>query len=163
MQGDKPEDLIRAWNRTRNRLPRAVASTARQFFKESFRNQGFDPGGGVQRWQPRSPKAVRNKGRAILVDSGRLRNSVRIIRADRRRIAVGSTLPYAKAHNFGFRASRRVRIRSHLRQTRRGTHRVKAHNRNARFNIPRRPFVGRSSKLNREIARTVIRQMEKML
>ena len=163
MTGDKPQDLIRGWKRIRNRLPGAVGHTARSFFRKSFRNQGFDSGSGIRQWQKRSANASRNKGRAILIDSGRLRNSIRIIRSDRRRVVVGSTLPYASAHNFGYSQSKRVKIRSHIRRTKRGTHRVKAHSRNANFRLPKRQFIGQSSSLNREINRTIVREMKKIL
>lgn len=87
-----------------------VGNTAKVFFVESFRKQGFDDKS-VEHWKPRKKKTYRTKSgkvvddttRAILVKTGDLRRS--IIRNPANRAAltikISTDLPYAKIHNDG--------------------------------------------------------------
>lgn len=97
-----------AWNlhkvnsrlrRLKKSMPRAISVIMRNHYKGSFRAQGFTDST-LSPWAKRSPD--RSPGRAILVKTGRLRDSIKIKMAIFRRIAVGSTgVDYAKYHNRG--------------------------------------------------------------
>lgn len=85
-----------------------MGTDAKNHFVKSFRNQGFEDQT-IQRWQSRkrtsyrtrSGRVVDDTNRAILVKSGDLRRSVRIISKGYRSIVLGSDLPYAQIHNDG--------------------------------------------------------------
>lgn len=88
------------FNRLLTRMPRLIGTEAVNFSKKRFREQswvdhGSDP------WKKRKPGAVRNKGRGLLVDSGKLRNSIRITKSGRNFVTIGSSVPYAEIHNKG--------------------------------------------------------------
>jgi phage gpG-like protein len=89
---------INVLKKANSRLPRIIAVTSKEFFRDSFRNQGFT-NRTLVRWQERKPNP-RNRGRAILVQSGRL-SKLRILRSDWRIIEIGTLLPYGKYHNQG--------------------------------------------------------------
>lgn len=87
-----------------------VGNTAKVFFVESFRKQGFDDKN-VQKWKPRkrttyktkSGKVVDDTTRAILVKTGDLRRSIIRNPANRAALSIkiSTDLPYAKVHNDG--------------------------------------------------------------
>jgi phage gpG-like protein len=115
-----------------------MGTDAKNHFVKSFRNQGFEDDS-IQRWQPRKNEIsggiarVRRKSlgsRAILVKTGDLRRSVRVISKSYRSIVVGSDLPYAQIHNDGLYGKAF------------GKH---------RFKMPKRQFIGHSNKLIRQL------------
>lgn len=115
-----------------------MGTDAKNHFVKSFRNQGFEDDS-IQRWQPRKNEIsggiarVRRKSlgsRAILVKTGDLRRSVRVISKSYRSIVVGSDLPYAQIHNDGLYGNAF------------GKH---------RFKMPKRQFIGHSNKLIRQL------------
>ena len=158
--------------RTLSRLPVLAAQDAVNFFQDSFRRQAWI-GDTTEPWPARkSDKTRRDAGRAILVKSGRLKRSVRKIKADWDAVIVGTSLPYAKAHNEGL--NEQVQVKTHVRKvssrntrvstggrrsqrTSTGIAFVSGHNRKMR--MPRRQFLGESQWLNRKIERTIIRQL----
>ena len=87
-----------------------VGNTAKVFFVESFRKQGFDDKN-VQKWKPRkrttyktkSGKVVDDTTRATLVKSGDLRRSIIRNPANRAALSIkiSTDLVYAKVHNDG--------------------------------------------------------------
>lgn len=112
-------------------LPRVLATEGVNFSKESFQKQGWT-NNSFERWKKRKSGQKRNKGRAILVDSGDLRRSVRILSTSIGKATYGSTLKYAPVHNAGLRAGRG-----------RG------------FQMTKRQFVGQSAKLDRKFQRRI--------
>lgn len=140
-------------------LPVQLGNEAVNWFKGNFRRQGW-PGNGLQPWKPRKANARRNAGRGILINSGRLSRSPRIINTAALRVDVGTDVPYAKAHNEGFTGV--VTVKAHRRTTfgqvkvstgkankpyttkrmATGSGEVKAHSR--RMNLPQRKFMGNS-------------------
>src|SRR5690606_29403582 len=92
------------------RLPRMVGTEAMKFFKESFDRQGWVDEG-FERWAPRQAKAKRNKGRHLLVDTGRLKKSIRVIKAVPGLVVVGTDVPYAQIHNDGGTVNKTVTVR----------------------------------------------------
>jgi phage gpG-like protein len=110
-----------------------MGTDAKNHFVKSFRNQGFEDQT-IQRWQPRkrtsyrtsNGRVVDDTNRAILVKSGDLRRSVRVISKRYHSITLGSDLPYAQIHNDGLMG--------------------KAYGKYP-FKMPKRQFIGHSRKL----------------
>lgn len=163
-------------------LPYKVGVLMVAFSKDRFKQQNWLDSY-PEKWVPRSKKAKRNKGRALLVDKGALWRSVRIISTTPGSVTIGSDLPYAKAHNDGFRGT--VTVRAHTRE-RFGkskvyslTERTKKGNRKSstvtfktgdstvmehtrRMNIKRRRFMGESRYLNAQISRLITAEINKV-
>lgn len=87
-----------------------VGNTAKVFFVDSFRKQGWDDKA-VEKWKPREKKTYKTKSgktvddttRAILVKTGDLRRSIIRDPANRAALSIKihSDLDYAKIHNDG--------------------------------------------------------------
>ena len=152
------------------------------FFKDSFRRQGF-LGDTLEPWKPRKTntkwgKTPRNKGRAILIDTGRLRRSIRLISASNLTATIGTDVPYARAHNEGSRlgliqsvkaftrkknTTATIGTSSRTRRVQTGTINVKAHTRRINQNIPRRQFMGQSQYLSKQLNRRLTAELMKAL
>lgn len=124
-----------------------VGNTAKNFFVENFRKQGFDDKT-VQRWKPRKRTTYRTKSgrivndttRAILVKTGDLRRS--IIRVPNRAamsVKIQTDLIYAKVHNDGLRAGR-----------------------GKGFIMPKRQFIGDSYNLNDKVKAVIVKRLDKV-
>lgn len=93
-------------NKLTSGMPRVVGQLAVNFFKDNFRRQAFS---GERPWparkEPSYPLAKfgrkQKKKRALLVKSGALRRSIRVIDLGANYVVVGTTLPYAALHNQG--------------------------------------------------------------
>lgn len=157
-------------------LPRKAAQFAVNFSKQRFRDQAWVDNG-TEPWKKRKPgwktESRKRQGRAVLVDTGRLRRSIRVIYVDEYRAVIGTDVPYARAHNDGFRGRVTQNVRTHMRQAKgggkkgrdekgrylkatpktAGTIRVSAYTRNIRQNIPRRRFIGTSAILDKQLTR----------
>lgn len=134
-----------------------IGEEAINFAKDNFRRQGFKDAI-LMKWRRRKSGAPRNQGRAILVDTGQLKRSIRITRISPggNRIYIGSNVKYAQIHNEGGRVSGTASVRSHYRRTRSGARaRVRAHSRNVNFRMPKRQFIGPSRELNKGIRRMI--------
>lgn len=139
----------------RRKLPVQVSAIAAGEFKENFEWQGYRGDRGFQAWAYRK-YSRKNIGRAILIKTGRLKRSIRPAATfDYARVV--SNVPYAQAHNEGFKGV--VSVPSHRRKSRKGkTYRVKAFRR--RLNIPARPFMITTQPLLNEIEKHVFTQLE---
>ena len=136
--GDSLQKKIKGLKGLKNTLPILIGNEAKNFFQGSFRNQGFTDDD-LQKWQRR--KSRRNdKGRAILVDTGDLRNSIRVRIATFNKIVITSDLPYSAVHNYGKRAGR-----------------------GKGFKMLQRQFMGKSVKLNGIIEKLIKKQINKVL
>lgn len=89
--------IRRKWEILKREAPKEVARTMLAFYKESFRVQGWR-GNGFQKWKQRKKP---DPGRAILIQSGALRRSIRIRKATWTQVKINSNLPYADIHNRG--------------------------------------------------------------
>lgn len=132
-------------------IPQLVATEAVNFSKARFVQQNWIDTN-TEPWRKRrtsrSSKA-RNSG-AILVDSGRLKRSIKKILVSSSIVVIGTDVPYAQANNDGYRGS--VAVKAHKRKSMLGkTYDVKSHNK--KVNIPKRRFVGQSAVLNNRIER----------
>lgn len=97
-----------------------MGNEALNHFKDSFPNQGFT-NESTEKWKPRKRPDRKRPGRAILIDTGRLRRSLRYYRAKKYTAGIASNVPYANRHNEGLAG------------------------------MPQRQFVGYSGKLNRRL------------
>jgi phage gpG-like protein len=126
------------------RAPRQVGEMAVREFVGNFKRQSFQNEAGVEipwsnrkvrRYKRRSgKKATRlrltaagrdDRGRALLVKSGKLRRSIRVDNTDQDSATISSDSEYAQAHNEGHQYSNRT--------------------------LPQRQFMGASKRLNDEV------------
>lgn len=158
----------------------AAGAEVVKFSNSNFRKQGFQTGSGIVIWT----RKTKSKGRYILIKSGRLRRSIRVLRTTKNSVIVGTDVPYAKAHNEGFRG--RVNVKAHTRnkygkkkvgtgvystKTKRerkrtvtsvsGSTQVRGHTRTMR--IPKNQFLGRSDVLIRNVKRVATAEFIKAL
>lgn len=160
--------------------PMKIGEVVVLFSNQRFREQMWVDRGS-EPWKARKPNAARNRGRNLLVDSGRLRRSVRITRTTSDEVTVGTDVPYARVHNDGFRGT--VNVRAHTRKryskskekyttrtgsersrtvmTQSGSYDVSAHTR--RINMPRRRFLGESAAQTRQITRVLAAEITRAL
>jgi phage gpG-like protein len=88
------------FHKVRKQLPGVLGTIAANYFKDSFRREGWRDRS-LKYWPRRRKNFRKDNGRAILVKSARLRNSIRIEQAVFARTVVGTSVPYADAHNSG--------------------------------------------------------------
>jgi phage gpG-like protein len=107
-----------------------IGNSAKSFFVENFRKQGFDDKN-VERWQPRK-KADKRAGRAILVKTGDLRRSIIRNPANRAALSIkiSTDLVYAARHNNGLKG------------------------------MPKRQFMGDSYNLNERIKKIIVKRLD---
>lgn len=183
------QQIVQAWQR----LPNGIATVAVNFFKERFRAQNW-VGTNTEPWRRRRKTKKgwewggrkERKGRAILVDTGRLRRSIRKVSATESSVVIATDVPYAKMHNEGFRGVITQQVKAHQRKkttfgiTGRKALKtrtkitygrvdtgdrlaVKAHQRKINMNLPRRQFIGESPYLSRQIERYATAEIMKAL
>ena len=119
-----------------------MGKTAKTFFVDNFRKQGFDDKN-VQKWKPRKDKSGKSIGRAILVKSGDLRRSIRVETISTRNlyVKIASDLPYSKIHNDGGNGL--------------------AYGKTP-FKMPKREFIGNSYNLNEKVKKVIITDLNKV-
>lgn len=157
-------------------VPRAMGTASVNFFKDNFKRQGFS---GEKAWLKRKDSDFlpqKKKASGILIRSGSLRRSIRIIERNSDSVRVGSTLPYAKIHNEGGTIIQRPTWRqrmyfSHISDElrKKGNHR--AANKWAAMSIakrltikiPQRKFIGESPRLEAHIKYVLERELFKSL
>ena len=162
--------------------PGMLGNMAVNFFLDRFRYQNW-LGATTEPWRQRRRNKGRNAGRAILIQSARLRRSIRLTKVSGLTAHIGSDVPYARVHNEGFRGTVSVKAHSRNRygkekigtgkfnksgsermktvQRITGTGQVKAHTR--KVNIPRRQFMGNSPVLNKQLQRKLMAELMKGL
>ena len=157
-------------------LPRMVGTEAVNFSKERFLQQNWYDTAPIP-WPLRRHLRRGGKKRqqgAVLVDSGRLKRSIRIVSVSGTAVIIGTDVPYAQMHNDGFKGKENVkayrqRVKAHRRKitvkTKKGgtkkkvvqvkahTRTIAAHQRNV--DMPRRRFLGESAELNRRIEKLI--------
>ncbi len=157
------------------RLPAIAGNVAVNFALDNFKRQGF-LGDTIQPWRPRKDpnkwkQSPKRNSRAILVDTGTLRRSIRIISTTFDEVIVGSDVPYAQAHNEGFKGEVTQNVKSFTRKVntvatmgskgkkpikvQTGSQTVKAFTRKIKQNIPARPFLADSQYLQAQLQRTI--------
>ena len=109
------------------------------------------------------PKKWRKKSGSLMVQSSRLKNSIRTISTTRNSVTIGTDVPYAQIHNEGGTVNQIVNIKAHSRKRKGRTESVKGHQRKRKFKIPQRKFIGESAILMRRIERFVEREIKEIL
>lgn len=168
------------YKRFSGRIPRVLGTIGVNFFKDSFRRQGWLDKK-TERWPKRRPGAKRNEGRAILIDKGRLLNSIILAKANNFSSIIAAQAPYAAAHNDGFKGtvsvkahtsainrkvkvsysnieSRKVTSRAQTLQT--GSRKVRAYSR--KMNLPKRQFMGDSEVMFKKFDVALINAIDKI-
>lgn len=143
--------ILDAVNTAISALPNKIATEAVNFSKERFVQQNWVDTN-TQPWAKRktSRGSSRRSSGAVLVDSGRLKRSIRKIMVSQSVIIIGTDVPYAQAHNDGFRG--RKQVKSYSKRSAKGkVYKVRAHT--VRVNMPRRRFLGESAVLTQRIDR----------
>lgn len=157
-------------------LPRHLGIEAVEFFDSSFKSQGFTDATLVPWRRTKSGKnnLFSRKSEGILIGRGRLRRGTRLRSVVGMRAEVVNNVPYAAAHNEGFKGT--VTVPQHVRRIKtfsydmksgkrkKTGHRdiiVKAHAR--RMNLPRRHFMGNSRQLSDRHKRTILKTIYKAL
>jgi len=171
-------------------IPAKAGVLAVNFSKDRFREQAWVDTT-TEPWPKRKAAGWgrrERRGRAILVDSGRLRRSIRVVMVSGARVVVGVYVPYAKAHNDGFKGTVTQRVAAY-RYSRYGTEKrgtgvysiksrresmkavrvqmgevsVRAHTRTIHQRIPRRRFIGQSAVLDRNLQRMMTAELTKAI
>lgn len=154
------------------KLPNEIAAIAVNFSKERFHDQSWLDET-KERWKPRKKprKGGQKRSQTLLVDTGRLKKSIRKISANANQIVIGTDVPYASIHNYGGTITGTFKVRAHTvkayrrrahTRVRSGrtekikaqtikTHVVAAHLRKVNTRIPQRQFLGDSYTLRRRI------------
>lgn len=120
-------------------LPRIIGNIASNHFQEGFRRGGKQTNKSLPGWKSRKAgrgrKArERSRGRAILVDTGALRNDIDVRRTSANRVVVGTQdVKYAEYHNEGTK------------------------------NLPQREFIGDSDKLDKKVVKRIESAINKSL
>jgi len=154
-------------------LPAKVGAIAVDFYKQSFRRQGYIDKA-YKRWDERKKTDKRRKGRAIMVDTGTLRRSIRVSYKGRDYVVIGSNMPYAKIHNEGGIISHPGTKRTlNFRRDKKGMRfakstatnivaQAKVEGKPYTIKIPQRQFMGASQFLERRIEAIITHDLKKM-
>lgn len=146
-----------------------LGNDALNFFLNSFKKQGWQ-GASFQAWAPR--RNVKNaKGRAILVQSGRLRRSLQLTSVTDGSFTIGTDVPYAQIHNEGGTINKSARQHVlHFKKTKEGTRfsKVKQASFAQKVNIgahsikmPKRQFMGESPILTKQLVKKLTNELMK--
>jgi phage gpG-like protein len=155
-----------------------LGQIAVNFFQDRFRAQAWTDRS-AKKWAKRKnpDKRNRKKNRAILIKSGRLRNSIHVKSSSLHDVVISTPVKYAAVHNFGFRGVQYIRphhrkvngrvLQSNIKTRRTSTRKVqvgrvqvKGHAR--RVNIPQRQFMGNSFVLSRKFDKAIFRRLDKI-
>ncbi len=161
-----------------------IGNTAKNFFVENFRKQGFDDKT-VEKWKARKKKTYRTKSgkvvddttRAILVKTGDLRRSIiRVPNRSALNVKIQTDLPYAKIHNEGgiinkgeqtgkilsFNKKGRFTKQKTEKQRARTSYQQKTTIGAHTIKIPPRPFIGDSYNLNEKVKAVIVKRLDKV-
>lgn len=133
---------LRGLQKIGKKAKRIVGTEAKKHFRKSFREQGFTDTAKTAWEKRKNDRSPRDIGRAILVDSGNLRDSVEILRQTKSTVEVGSKEKYAAIHNEGLEG--------------------KAWGKHP-FKMPKRQFVGNSAKLHKKMIGKLEKELKKAL
>jgi len=143
-------------------LPKVIGNAYVNFALDNFKTESWE---GTP-WPTRKDPERRKDRRALLVKTGALRRSIHY-KLQRRQggtaIIVSSNVPYAEVHNEGQTLNLQVKVKQHDRRTKKGTVKVKAHQRQVTLTMPERRFIGPSKTFERDITNYIIQALNKLL
>ena len=102
-------ELLKAHKKVDRVVPKLLGERARRFFEISFKREGFNDRG-FNKWAKRKNEYPADKkrgtpssyGKKTLSNTGALANSIRVTKANSRKIQISSIgLKYANKHNSG--------------------------------------------------------------
>ena len=149
-------------------LPKVFGNEAVNFFTDSFNKQGWEDRS-LSPWVPRK-KTKKGTGRAILVETGKMRRAIKIGSTGPTRVTIVNDDPKARIHNNGGKIVQQPRSETFQRNRfkkgskkgkfKKGTSAGRGFTFKARtINIPQRKFMGHSYALVqrlREVGKIVI-------
>ena len=166
------------------RLPAKAATVAINFSQDRFLLQNWVDSSRAPWVKRKAEKWGRKarKGRALLVDSGRLRRSIRRTEIGEDYAIIGTDVPYARVHNEGYKGNIKQTVKAHTRKISRkmkvaflnietrktstrtqrlrtGTANVKSYKRTLNVNIPKRQFIGQSALLDRQLEKMITKEL----
>lgn len=131
------KSTLAKFERLQKRLPELIGTKVVNHTKEAFRKGGFTDEvltPWAARKRPNKADKATKRKRALLVDSGNLRKSIRVSKATFREIRVGAYgIDYATYHNQGIKGR-----------------------------LPQRKFLGKSAVLDRKIQALIRAEMKKV-
>lgn len=138
-------------------IPKITGNELVNFALDNLRKQSWQ---GIP-WAKRKPGSVRNEGRALLVDTGAGRRSIRSK-------AVGNQVDlmandYMQAHNEGATIRGNHSVRAHTRVRKGRSQNVRSHQRNANTTLPERRFTGKSTEQTARIEKVIAGRIVKAL
>lgn len=151
-------------NNLHRRLLDEASIRALRFSKERFRQKNWidtTP----QKWKPRQR---RDRG-SLMIRSGRLKRSIRVLNKTATSVTIGTDVPYARIHNEGGTIREKVFVKQHSRKRaprqNRGTGKiqVKAHTQMMNTQVPPRPFIGESRALLNKIEKKMNKLAQNIL
>lgn len=166
---DKLRRLGSELSRLEYSMPTKLGNVAVNFYRDSFRRQGFIKTSAVEKWKEKKQswdrKRSRGKG-SLLVKTGRMRRAIRITGKGRAWVMIGNDTPYAKAHNEGATINQVITITPKMRRffwamfyesgdVRWKYMALKRDPIRRTVNIPQRQFMGLSDFLNRRLEKTM--------
>ena len=166
-----------------NRIPTEVATIAVNFSKERFIDQAWLNTTRKPWAQRKRNRPGKKRSQTLLVDTGRLKRSIRKIHASQNLVIIGTDVPYAEIHNNGGTINKTVTVRQHTVKSHKrkaysrqragrterikaqliNSHSVKTHRRKMNTDIEPRPFIGQSEALNRRIFMHVYYKLNDLL
>jgi phage gpG-like protein len=161
------DKILADFKNLKTRLPKMVGLMAVAFFKDNFRKQGFEDSS-HERWKGRKALDKNPKNRAILIKSGRLRNSIKILKTAPSAVVVGSLLPYSDIHNEGGTIiqqpteKQKAFFWAKFKETGNTIWKRMATAENLKIDIPKRQFIGKSKTLDRQIDNFITQQIKKL-
>lgn len=146
------------------RLPTVAGNMAVNFFKDSFRREGFIDKR-YTRWKPRAHQQKGGGRRRLLTRSGDLQRSINF-RPGQGEFRVFSDKQYAQIHNEGGRIRITPRMRGffwyQFRRTKDEFWKGLALTKKTHIDIPKRQYMGESEVLDKRIETHVVRFMDKI-
>lgn len=113
-------------------------------------------------WHSEAQKKAAARG-SLMVKSGRLKRSIRVIKVTPNSVTIGTDVPYAEPHNEGAVINQVVNVKSFSRKRKGRSETVKAHRRKRKMTLPKRQFLGESAILLRRVERLVQREITDIL
>lgn len=105
-----------------------ISRFTKLWFLTQYEKQQYDKGKGIVKWQARQ----KQKPTKLLVDTGRLKNSIRVYNKTTDSFRIATSVPYAHYHNEGTQ------------------------------NIPARPFLYQSNELDRQVEKLIEEKLNKL-
>jgi len=168
--------IANGFEKLEKQLPTLAGGWAVAQFKRSFRRQGFIQNRTVQKWpeRKRNPGRKRRGRRAVLVQSGRLRRSIRVTEKGRTNVNLGTDVPYARIHNEGGTINQSISITPKMRKffwamfyktgdVKYKYMALKRGNIQRSIDMPKRQFMGFSKFVQDYIEKNIEKEVEEVL